>query len=131
MAIPPLALQRIVWVAFPAALYFATQALSELRRGSAWGTAAFAAMAVLVAALPFAAGGRQLSGRGAVGYLALGVPGIVAWLLGPTVAIQVVGFATVVIAQVVAIVMARRSGVEAAPMRDDAIVDIGLSRRVG
>lgn len=130
MVIPPAALQRIVWVTPTAALYFATQAFSELRRGAAWGAAAFAVMAVLMAAFPFATGGRFLGGRSVIGYLALGVPGIVAWLSGSTVAIQVVGFAMAVLAQVVAIVLARRSGVEAAPIRDDAIVEIGLSRRV-
>jgi hypothetical protein len=131
MAIPPAALQRIVWVTLPTAFCFGTRAFDELTAGAGWSAAALVVMGALVAAFPFATGGRLLRGRSAIGCVALGVPGIAAWLIGPTVAIQGVGFAMAVSVQVVAIVLARRSGIEAGPLRDDAIVEIGLSRRVG
>jgi hypothetical protein len=131
MAIAPASLQRIVFVTLPAAVYFAVQALGEWGRGARWHGAAFAVMAMLTAAFPFVTGGRGLIRRRALGFLVLAVPGIWAWLAGPTNTIQAAGFIVAVLAQVTAMAMARRHGVALPPVRDDAVVQLGVDRHAG
>jgi len=129
MAHSPVTIQRIVWVALPAALLFVLQGIRELTRGSGWSAAAYAVFAVLLISAPAVARGRILNDRRAIGYAAAGGVGILAWLFGPTSTIRVLGFCVAVFAHSAAILTARRSGTDGPPIRDDSAVELDLNRR--
>jgi hypothetical protein len=131
MALAPVTLERLLWIALPGGLVFASRGVAEFNQGSAWSATAHALMAALVVVAPFVAKERVLAGRLAIGYTVASTLGILAWLAGPTAVVQALGFVVAVVAQITMIVAARRMGVAAPPLRDDSAVELGLNRRVG
>lgn len=128
MTLTSAALQRLVWITGPAALYFAARAIEHLNRGASWNASAHAVMAVLVVAVPVIARGRVLGGEQAAIWLGVMAMGMTGWLAAATPSVQVVGFIMAVASQLAMARSARRSGTEAPPVRDDSAIELGVGR---
>jgi hypothetical protein len=126
VALDPVRLEKIIWIGLPVLAWFALQGFTALARGAIWTAAAHGVMVGLIVAMYLGTRGRVLSGRLAIAYLVVVGVGILGWVGGPSTAVQVVGFGVVVVAQVAAIVTARRAGVVAPPLHDDAVVKLEI-----
>ena len=109
MSIDPHRLRRLVWGTVPGVVCCGRLAIDRFEAGAYWGAlSAIVVACVMVFSVLHLPAGRLNGRRGTLLFVIL-LGGLTAWLFASHPALRVVGFTSVVIVHVVAVVLARRS----------------------